>query len=273
MPLLAWRVRGDGRHAPAVGYRPDRGGGTAGCGVGRGGHPVPAGDRSNLRGPILVVVVDDVARPQRADPLPARRACRRDDLAAAQHGEANQHAAGDPAGSVDQELLTGVDAERFAENLFGGERRYREGGRGLPAGGGRLGGEQPGRGRSAGAPRSSDPAAAPDGSGPCRRVPRSRPPSPPPAPPRPPPRPAPSAAWRPRPSGRYGRTHPSWPPRLLAPRAVPRRRPAAAFGHLDHLKLAAGPADPRYSHLLSPSFTAPLAVHIHSTPASPEPRM
>jgi hypothetical protein len=30
---------------------------------------------------------------------------------------------------VDQERLTGLDVERVAENLFGGERGYREGGR------------------------------------------------------------------------------------------------------------------------------------------------
>jgi hypothetical protein len=41
---------------------------------------------------------------------------------------------GDSAGSVDQELLTGADVQRVAENLFGGERGYREGGRYLPAG-------------------------------------------------------------------------------------------------------------------------------------------
>jgi hypothetical protein len=84
-------------------------------------------------------------RPQRAYPLPACGACRRDDLGAAQRAEGDQQAAGDSAGSVDQELLTGADVQRVAENLFGGERGYREGGRYLPAGTGRFAGEQPSR--------------------------------------------------------------------------------------------------------------------------------
>ena len=42
--------------------------------------------------------------------------------------------AGDPAGPVDEELLAGADVERIAEDLLGGERGHREGGRGLPAG-------------------------------------------------------------------------------------------------------------------------------------------
>jgi len=101
--------------------------------------------RADLFGPFLIVVVDDLARPQRAYPLLACRACRRDDLGAAQRAEGDQQAAGDSAGSVDQELLTGADVQRVAENLFGGERGYREGGRYLPAGTGRFAGEQPSR--------------------------------------------------------------------------------------------------------------------------------
>jgi hypothetical protein len=44
---------------------------------------------------------------------------------------------------MDQQLLTGLDVERLAENLLGGERGYREGGRRLPASSGRLVGQQP----------------------------------------------------------------------------------------------------------------------------------
>ena len=90
--------------------------------------------------------------PSAAYPLLACGACRRDDLGAAQRAEGDQQAAGDSAGSVDQELLTGVDVQRVAENLFGGERGYREGGRYLPAGTGRLAGEQPSRGDQPGRP-------------------------------------------------------------------------------------------------------------------------
>ena len=45
-------------------------------------------------------------------------ACRSDDLGAAQRAEGDQQAARDPAGSVGQELLTGVDVERVAENSY-----------------------------------------------------------------------------------------------------------------------------------------------------------
>jgi hypothetical protein len=90
--------------------------------------------------------------PQRAYPLPACGACRRDDLGAAQRAEGDQQAAGDSAGSVDQELLTGADVQCVAENLFGGERGYRESGRYLPAGTGRLAGEQPSPGDQPGRP-------------------------------------------------------------------------------------------------------------------------
>ena len=78
-------------------------------------------------------------------PLLACGACRRDDLSAAQRAEGDQQAAGDSAGAVDQQLLTGADVQRVADNLFGGECGYREGGCYLPAGTGRLAGEQPSR--------------------------------------------------------------------------------------------------------------------------------
>ena len=71
--------------------------------------------RADLFGPFLIVVVDDVARPQRAYPLLACRACRRDDLGASQRAEADQQAAGDSAGSVDQKLLTGAVVQRVAK--------------------------------------------------------------------------------------------------------------------------------------------------------------
>jgi hypothetical protein len=45
-------------------------------------------------------------------------ACRSDDLGAAQRAEGDQQAASDSAGSVGQELLTGVDVERVAENSY-----------------------------------------------------------------------------------------------------------------------------------------------------------
>ena len=111
--LPAGRVSGDGRQAPAVRDRKDGGGGTAPCCVGRGGYSAASRDRADLFGPILVVVVDDVARPQRAYPLLACGACRRDDLGAAQRAEGDQQAAGDSAGSVDQELLTGADVQVY----------------------------------------------------------------------------------------------------------------------------------------------------------------
>ena len=69
--LLGRRVGGDGGQPPAVGDGPDRAGGTAGCGAGRGGGPAAIGDRADVLGPVLIVVVDDVACPQRADPLAA----------------------------------------------------------------------------------------------------------------------------------------------------------------------------------------------------------
>ena len=98
------------------------------------------------------MVVDDVARPERGYPLPAGWACRRDDMDAAHRGQGDQQPAGDPAGSVDEELLTGAHVERVAENLPGGERGHREGSRGLPAGTRRFPGEQPGRGDQPGRP-------------------------------------------------------------------------------------------------------------------------
>src|SRR6185437_3311951 len=101
------------------------------------------GDRADLFWPLPVVIVDHVARPEPGHPLPVGRACRRDDLSAAQRGQDDQQAAGDPAGPVDQDLLAGPDAERVAENLLGGERGHREGGGGLPAGARRLRGEEP----------------------------------------------------------------------------------------------------------------------------------
>ena len=100
-----------------------------------------------------VVVVDHVARPERGYPLPAGRARRRDDPGAAQRGQGDEQPAGDPAGPVDEELLAGADVERIAEDLLGGERGHREGGRGLPAGTPRFPGEQPGRGDQPGRPR------------------------------------------------------------------------------------------------------------------------
>jgi hypothetical protein len=93
-----------------------------------------------------------MARPERGYPLLAGWACRRDDLGAAQRGQGDEQSAGDPAGSVDEELLTGADVERVAENLLGGECGHREGGRGLPAGTLRFSGEQPGRGDQPGRP-------------------------------------------------------------------------------------------------------------------------
>ena len=47
--------------------------GATGCRVGRGSHSAASRDRADLFGPILVVVVDDVVRPQRAYPLPGLR--------------------------------------------------------------------------------------------------------------------------------------------------------------------------------------------------------
>src|SRR5262249_14263052 len=47
-----------------------------------------------------------------------------------------------------------------------------------------------------------------------------------------PPRPAPSAAWHPRPSRRYGRTHPSCPRRLPSPRSATASADFASGAHL-----------------------------------------
>ena len=66
--LLGRRVGGDGGQVPSVGDGPDRAGRTAGYGADRGGRPVAVGERPDVLGPVLVVVVDDVACPQRADP-------------------------------------------------------------------------------------------------------------------------------------------------------------------------------------------------------------
>src|SRR5215472_10999469 len=94
---------------PPSAHRPDRAGRTVACRVDCGGHSAASRYRADLFGPFLIVVVDDLARPQRAYPLLTCRACRRDDLGAAQRAEGDQQAAGDSAGSVDQELLTGAD--------------------------------------------------------------------------------------------------------------------------------------------------------------------
>ena len=107
--LLAGRVWGDGRQPPAVGHRPDRSGRTAACRVDCGDHSVASRYRADLFGPFFIVVVDDLARPQRAYPLLACGAGRRDDLGAAQRAKGDQQAAGDSAGTVDQELLIGAD--------------------------------------------------------------------------------------------------------------------------------------------------------------------
>ena len=128
--------------SPPVGDRPDRAGGAAACRVDHGGHSLASRYRADLFGPFLIVVVDDLVRPKRADTPLAYRTCRRDDLGASQRAERDQQAAGDSAGSMDQEMITGANVQRVAENLFGGERGYREGGRYLPAGVVRLVGEQ-----------------------------------------------------------------------------------------------------------------------------------
>jgi hypothetical protein len=67
--LLAGRVLGDGRQPPAVGHRPDRASCTAACRVDRSGYSVTPRYRADLFGPFLIVVVNDLARPQRAYPL------------------------------------------------------------------------------------------------------------------------------------------------------------------------------------------------------------
>ena len=128
-------------------------GGAGRCCVGRRGHPVAFCQRADLAGPVVVVVVDDLARPQRGHPLLAGRACRSDDLGAAQHGEGDQQAAGESGGAMDQELLTGVDVQCLAQNLPGRQSQYREGGRSAPAGTVWLAGSQPGRGDQPGRPR------------------------------------------------------------------------------------------------------------------------
>ena len=200
-----------------------------------------------------------MARPQRCHPLLACRACCRDDLGAAQHGEGDQQAAGDSAGSVDQQLLTGVDVER-AEDLSGGERGDREGGRGLPAGTGRLAGEQPGRGDQprrpgplvsqrhrmghdcvAGRPAADRLAHCQHRAGCCHAQRHRRPGTHVPA----------AGADELIPAGHAGCPH-------LEQHLVPGQRPRLV--HLDHLNLGTQPANPRYLHLPPPDFGPPHAI-------------
>jgi hypothetical protein len=84
----------------------------------------------------------------RSFPAARRQPCsvRADVDAGDRDGQSDEQSAGDSAGSVDQEELTGADVEPVAEHLLGGERGHREGSRGLAAGTRRFPGEQPGRG-------------------------------------------------------------------------------------------------------------------------------
>src|SRR3954452_6371991 len=66
--VLFGRIRGDGRETTAVANRVDRIPRTVGCCVYGSGYTGAVGNRQNLIRPVLLVVVDDIARPQRGDP-------------------------------------------------------------------------------------------------------------------------------------------------------------------------------------------------------------
>src|SRR3954468_8642975 len=76
--VLFGRIRGDGREPTAVANRADRIPRTARCGVYGRGNTFAVGDRQNLIRPILLAVVDDIARSQRGDLCATVRARGRD---------------------------------------------------------------------------------------------------------------------------------------------------------------------------------------------------
>jgi hypothetical protein len=152
----------------------------------------------------------------------------------------------------------GYDHDKYRKQVreagIGGERGYREGGRGLPAGTGRLAGEQPGRGDQprrpgplvsqrhrmghdcvAGRPAADRLACCQHCAGCCHAKGHRRPGTHVPA----------AGADELIPVGHAGCPH-------LEQHLVPGRRPRLA--HLDHLNLGTQPANPRYLHLPPPAW-------------------
>src|SRR3954447_15737502 len=82
--VLFGRIRGDGREPTAVANRADRLPRTTRCGVYGRGNTLAVGDRPNLIRPVLLVVVDDIARSQRCDLCAAVRSRGRDYLGPAE---------------------------------------------------------------------------------------------------------------------------------------------------------------------------------------------
>jgi hypothetical protein len=80
------------------------------------------------------------------------------------------------------------------------------------------------------------------------------------------------AAWHPRPSRRYRRTHPSCPRRLPSPRAAPRPGQRSRLARLDYLNPGIQPANPSYLHLPPPRFARIADVRKHKRQAWAEKR-
>src|SRR5262249_28262539 len=111
-------------------------------GVYGGGSPGAAGNRQDLVWPVLVVVVDDMARSERSDPLVTVRACGREYLCTLERPERDQQTAGHAAGAVHQEPIAGLDIHCFVQNLLGGQGGHQKRGRTLPGDTRRLRGKK-----------------------------------------------------------------------------------------------------------------------------------
>src|SRR4051794_6239420 len=115
--FLFGRIRGDGRETTAVANRADRIPRTIECGVYGSGNTGAVGNRQNLIRPVLLVVVDDIARSQRGDRRATVRARGRNYLRPAERPERHQQATGHAAGAIHQKAIAGTNRQRLIENL------------------------------------------------------------------------------------------------------------------------------------------------------------
>jgi hypothetical protein len=108
-------IRGDRRETTAVANCADRIPRAIGCGVYGSGNTGAFGNRQNLIRPVLLVVVDDIARSERGDQSATMRSCGRDYLRSADGPERHQQATGHAAGAIHQKAIAGPDRQRLIE--------------------------------------------------------------------------------------------------------------------------------------------------------------